>query len=1774
MYYPGRKATPQPAIQTTVRDSEMHSKPLNPFTSLLVAALALIVAFYAPSAHGQANVHGTWQTVPAQMPINPIHTALLSNGKILVVSGSGNYPVQTTYYVGVWDPSTNTMTTQTQSWDMFCNGMIVLPDGRPFIMGGNLQYDPFFGWNRTSIYNPAAVSPKPNYVDMEDMAHGRWYPTSTVLGDGRVLIFSGLDEKGATNSQTEIYTVGAGWAPPVMAPWTPPLYPRMHVLPNGKVFYSGSTTQSRIFDPVANAWSGVIATTIYGGTRTYGSSVLLPLNPPNYVPKVIIFGGGNPATATTEIIDLSVPTPAWTKGPAMSAPRIEMNATILPNGQVLTVGGSLNDEDSNTASLNADLYDPATNKMFSAGANAVPRLYHSVALLLPDATVWVAGGNPTRGTYEPSVEIYSPAYLFNPDGTPATRPAISSVTPSVIGYGSAFQVQTPDAANIASVVLVKDGAVTHAFNMDQRLVGLVSNAGSGVLNVTGPPNGNIAPPGYYMLFLINKAGVPSLAKFVQISTAPTDVPPTGNITSPVTSTVMINQGQSVTFSGTGTATAGTITRYSWSIRGGSPATSSLPSPGAVTFSTPGTYQASLTVTDTAGLTDPNPPVVTITVKPVSPQPTLGSATTGGLPAAGAQAQTNLNVVLTGTNFLPGPICSFGAGVDVNSCTFNSATQLTANVNVLASAAVGTRNIVVTDTDTQTASLPNGFSVVAGTALPAPTLTGITPNAVFQGTTNVTITLTGTNFQPAPKCNFDADFGGTVNTCTYISPTQINVNLIVAAGATLGGHNVIVTNADGQSATMINGFTIAENLGNTVKLEAGFTAGAMVMNGNAQLNELVLELTDGRDFEASSAWYATRVNVQNFVTDFTFQITPGLTADGITFAIQNNSTAALGVAGGSLGYGPDPSTGTGGIPKSVALKFDLYSNSGEGIDSTGLYINGASPTIPFVDMTGSGVDLHSGDVFKVHMIYDGVSLAMTVTDTVSNAVFTHTWTIDIPGTIGATTAYAGFTGGTGGLTATQSILTWTLGPIPVVGFAPASPIDFPDVATGTSTAPISITVTNTGGAPLHITSVTVTGTNPTDFAIPSNTCTAAPIAVNATCTVGVTFTPSGTGERLANLQFTDDASSSPQILALSGNGLAPATPGVTVVPSSPIMLPSTTQGATSAPVVVTVTNSGNAALNISAVTLTGVNAGDFALASNTCTGAVAANATCTVRITFTPSATGARQANLQITDNAPASPQVVAITGNGLAPATPGVTVAPSSPIMLPSTTQGATSAPVVVTVTNSGNATLNVSAVTLTGVNAADFTLASNTCTGAVAPSATCKVGITFTPSAIGARQANLQITDNAPASPQVVAITGNGLAPATPGVTVAPSSPIMLPSTTQGATSAPVVVTVTNSGNAALNISAVALTGVNAGDFALASNTCTAVSVAANATCTIAVAFTPSATGVRQANLQITDNVPASPQSFTLSGTGTSPTPTAPAVVITPAPVTVAGTEGTTSNSANIVISNSGTAPLHISGVVFGGANVSEFGNPSNPCVGTPITPKTSCSISLTFAPLGVGTRTETVTITDDAPNSPQAFTVNGTASPAYTVTSASSALTTAVTAGQTAQYSLQLTPGIGYSGPVTMACSGAPATTTCTVTNPIQLTAGVPTAVNVTVTTVKSSLAPITDRWTSPPPSRYLMLLILIMCLAALVALNQLKQSGGFMPGRLAYAGGLLVLVLAGYGLAGCASGGVSTVNPTPTISGTQKGTYTLTLTPTASSMSGKPLQLSPIQLTLTVN
>jgi hypothetical protein len=210
----------------------------------------------------------------------------------------------------------------------------------------------------------------------------------------------------------------------------------------------------------------------------------------------------------------------------------------------------------------------------------------------------------------------------------------------------------------------------------------------------------------------------------------------------------------------------------------------------------------------------------------------------------------------------------------------------------------------------------------------------------------------------------------------------------------------------------------------VNLGGGFTAGAMALNGSAALNGTRLRLTDGGGMEASAAWYNSPVNIQQFTSSFSFQLSPGSnpTADGFTFAIQGNNAAASGLLGGALGYAGGALT-----QKSLAIKFDLYDNAGEGVNSTGLFTNGASPTTPSVDLSGSGINLHSGDVMNVQINYDGTNLSMTIADPTSHATFTHAWPVNISSLVGANTAFAGFTAGTGGLTAIQDIINWTFTP---------------------------------------------------------------------------------------------------------------------------------------------------------------------------------------------------------------------------------------------------------------------------------------------------------------------------------------------------------------------------------------------------------------------------------------------------------------------------------------------------------------------------------------------------------------------------------------------------------------------------------------------------------------------------------------------------------------------------------------------------------------------------
>ncbi|MBV8358159.1 MAG: DUF1929 domain-containing protein, partial [Deltaproteobacteria bacterium] len=566
------------------------------------------------------------------MPIDPISATLLSNGRVLIVAGS-EYDADNNsfgyggYRTAIWDPTGtqgNSISIQNVTYDVFCSGTAVLPDGRPLIVGGTQANVYGTGDNRASIFNPVTNQ----FPQSESMANGRWYATATSLGDGRIAAFSGADPGGAINKTVEIYNLasaGVGWSSPTTVPFTPPLYPRMELLPNNTVFFTGQgygvTTHSWIFNPSSGNWQQSASTT---SNRMYGSAVILPLLPPKYTPRIMNFGGGNPATPSTEIIDLSATSPGWSSGPNMSTGRIQMNAVILPNGKVLAEGGSVNNESPDTPGKHADLYAPTSNTFSSGGTAAYSRLYHSTALLLPDATVMSLGSNPGSGGYEPAIEIYTPAYLYNAqDQLIVSRPAITSTPVGVLGYGAPFTINYTSSNGISSAVLMRPGSVTHAFNMEQRLVGLCGPApqpscgpGGGTLTLTTPPNGNIAPPGYYMLFLLDSAGVPSKAQFIQLSLHPT-TPPSATISSPA-SNLTIVAGSSVNFGTTSSAF-----QYSWIFPGGSPATSTLQNPGPVIFNTPGIYFVSLTAIDQFGNTDPNPPTRRVAVVTGNPDFMIG-----------------------------------------------------------------------------------------------------------------------------------------------------------------------------------------------------------------------------------------------------------------------------------------------------------------------------------------------------------------------------------------------------------------------------------------------------------------------------------------------------------------------------------------------------------------------------------------------------------------------------------------------------------------------------------------------------------------------------------------------------------------------------------------------------------------------------------------------------------------------------------------------------------------------------------------------------------------------------------------------------------------------------------------------------------------------------------------------------------------------------------------------------------------------------------------------
>jgi hypothetical protein len=486
------------------------------------AIVSMALAAFAANAPAQSSLVGQWTGVQ-QWQVEAIHTILLPTGKVLFWQSWRES-------VGLWDPVTNQFSTAglpPSNHNVFCSGHAWLADGRLLVAGGHV--DNGVGSHRADIYNPftnrwANVDPAvPNVPNMgadnlNDLASTgkRWYPSATTLGNGDVVVLSGdVNAYGNTNRNTQVYRAATNTWQTFAGALRPandllPEYPRTFLGPDGRVFSIADQDDDSEFLDLSGsgAWQYLSETLDYG-LYNYGPAVMYDVG------KIAQFGGGDNPTEHISLIDLNQPAPQWTYAPQhMAQPRRQNNATILADGTVLITGGSSKEGFNDPAGFipQPELWDPQTMTVTPmAAASNIFRGYHSNALLLPDGRVLVAGGNHDDPfTEQKNAEIYSPPYLFK-----GARPTVTSA-PDVVELGDSIFVATPDGVDIAKALMVVPGATTHAQNWTQRINYLEVAVTAGGVNLTLPDNGNHAPPGYYMLFLVNSNGVPSVAEWMKV----------------------------------------------------------------------------------------------------------------------------------------------------------------------------------------------------------------------------------------------------------------------------------------------------------------------------------------------------------------------------------------------------------------------------------------------------------------------------------------------------------------------------------------------------------------------------------------------------------------------------------------------------------------------------------------------------------------------------------------------------------------------------------------------------------------------------------------------------------------------------------------------------------------------------------------------------------------------------------------------------------------------------------------------------------------------------------------------------------------------------------------------------------------------------------------------------------------------------------------------------------------------------------------------------------
>jgi hypothetical protein len=527
--------------------------------------------------------------------------------------------------------------------------------------------------------------------------------------------------------------------------------------------------------------------------------------------------------------------------------------------------------------------------------------------------------------------------------------------------------------------------------------------------------------------------------------------------------------------------------------------------------------------------------------------------------------------------------------------------------------------------------------------------------------------------------------------------------------------------------------------------------------------------------------------------------------------------------------------------------------------------------------------------------------------------------------------------------------------------------FGSATVGAASAAQTVTLSNSGTAPLTLTSLV---SSSTAFKITGGTCSAGgSVAAAATCTVTMTFNPVAAGTASGTLTIAHNASPTTSTVALSGSGTAAAAPVAGAAPAS-LTFASTTVGSTSPAQTVTLSNTGSAALALG--TIANSNAA-FVIGGGSCAagGSVAAGASCTVTLAFKPTAAGAATGALTFTHNASPATTTVALSGTGAA-AAPTASLTPT--MLTFAQVIAGTSSNQTVTLSNTGTAPLTIGTITLAGAQAAEFArAAAGTCAnGAViAVGSNCTVLVNFTPTTTGARSASLSITHNAAGSPSTVTLNGTGTSTPQPVVAVN-NNALTFAAQPLASTSAAQTITISNPGQATLLLSAVGLSGTHSADYSLGGTCVANASIAVGASCSLVVRFAPTALGTRSATVTLTSNT--SP--VTIGLTGTAVAAAAPAVALAPNSVDFGmATVGAAALSRTVVLTNTGTAALSVASITVTGAGFSG----THDC-GTSVAAGASCTLTLAFAPASAAALTGQVGITSNAAGSPHNAALSGT--------------------------------------------------------------------------------------------------------------------------------------------------------------------------------------------------